>query len=83
MITIELDLSAILIAAISSLVSIAGSAIVTWYFSKRHYMRRPQPVTENEVVLEQSNKEFKLVAIFLIGIFLIFGLMIIGIICGT
>ena len=83
MITIELDLTTILVAAVSSLVSIAGSAVVTWYFSKRHYTGRDRQITENDILLQQNNNEFRIVVLVVIGIFLFFFLIIMAGICGV
>ena len=83
MITIELDLTTILVAAVSSLVSIAGSAVFTWYFSKRHYTRRDRPITENDILLQQSNNSFRAFALMIIGFFLFLSLIIMAGICGV
>ena len=82
LVTIEFDLSTILITAFLSLVSIVSSAIITWYFSRRHYTRTTRPVTENDVVLQQNNNEFKLAAIIMIGFLLVISIMILGAFCG-
>ena len=83
MITIELDLTTILVAAVSSLVSIAGSAVVTWYFSKRHYTGRDRQITENDILLQQNNNEFRIVVLVVIGIFLPLVLIVMAGICGV
>ena len=83
MITIELDLTTILVAAVSSLVSIAGSAVVTWYFSKRHYTGRDRQITENDILLQQNNNEFRIVVLVVIGVFLPLVLIVMAGICGV
>ena len=75
-ITIELDVTTILITAISSIVSVVASALITWYFSRRHYTRVSRPVTENDLKLQAGKHEFwtaVLIAFLLIGGF--FGFM--------
>jgi uncharacterized membrane protein len=83
LITIELDLTTILVAAVSSLVSIAGSAVVTWYFSKRHYTGRDRQITENDILLQQNNNEFRIVVLVVIGVFLPLVLIVMAGICGV
>ena len=66
MITIELDLTNAVVAVASSVVSI----LATWYFSRRHYMRTPPPVTENDITLESNKKEFRIIVVIALLVFL-------------
>ena len=72
MVTIELDLTTVLVAVVSSAVSILGSALVTWYFSKRHYSRPDRPVTANDIKLRDNENNFRSLVIFLVLVFLLF-----------
>ena len=58
MITIEIDITTILIAVISSIVSVVASGLITWYFSRRHYTRVSRPVTETDIKLQSGKHEF-------------------------
>ena len=82
MITIELDLTNILVAAVASLVSIVGSAFVTWYFSKRHYERVSQPVTENDIILRDNENGFRFAVIFVILVFSCSLVILLAMICS-
>ena len=58
MITIELDLTTILVTAIASIISVVVSGVITWYFSRRHYTRASQTVRENDIKLQSGKHEF-------------------------
>ena len=73
MITIELDLTNLVVASGSSAVSIFAA----WYFSKRHYVRTPRPVTENDIALEDNRNGFRLLALISLLVFLAFIAMIV------
>ena len=76
MIVIEIDTTTILIAVISSIVSVVASGLITWYFSRRYYTRDLGPVTDKDIELQAGKHEFYLgliLFIFLIGGF--FGFM--------
>ena len=57
-ITIELDITTILVTAISSIVSVLVSGFITWYFSRRHYTRVSRPLTEIDVKMQSGKHEF-------------------------
>ena len=82
MITIELDLTTILVAVVSSAISVLGSALVTWYFSRRHYTRTPQPVTENDIILRDNENGYRFLVIFLVLIFLGFVVVVLAAVCA-
>ena len=69
MITIELGVTNILVAVLSSAVSV----LATWYFSRRHYMRRTQPLTENDIKLERDRNEFRFAVFLLVFLALVLG----------
>ena len=76
MITIELDISTILVAAVSSLVSITGSAWVTWFFSKRRYIASPPPVSldpEDEAIIRHNRDGY----LFILSLAVLFALVIV------
>ena len=81
MIIIELDLTTVLVAVVSSVVSILGSAFVTWYFSRRHYTRTPQPVTENDIILRDNENGFRFLVIFFVLLFLMLITIILASVC--
>ena len=58
MITIEIDITTIVIAVVSSIVSVVASGLITWYFSRRYYTRVSRPVTENDIALQSGKHEF-------------------------
>ena len=66
MITIEIDITTILVTVIASIISIALSGVITWYFSKRHYTRSSQPVTENDIKLQSQRYEFYVAVLFIV-----------------
>lgn len=78
--TIELDLWTVLVAAISSVISILGSAWVTWYFSKRHYAKTPRPITENDITMRDNGNIFRFAALFITLPFL---LLVIAMLTGN
>ena len=57
-ITIAIDITTIVVAVISSIVSVVASGLITWYFSRRHYTRVSRPVTENDIKLQSGKHEF-------------------------
>ena len=76
MITIEIDITTIVIAVISSIVSVVASGLITWYFSRRHYTRVSRPVTETDIKLQSGKHEFYLwVVLVVVGIGGFLGLM--------
>ena len=66
MITIEIDITTILITVISSIVSVVASSSVTWYFSRRHYTRVSRPVTENDIKLQSGKHEFYFAVLYIV-----------------
>ena len=74
MITIELDISTILVAVISSTISTAISVAATWHFSKRHYTREARPLTQADIQMQEAKNEFRLWVLF--GI--VFGAIVAG-----
>ena len=75
-ITIEIDITTIVIAVISSIVSVVASGLITWYFSRRHYTRVSRPVTETDIKLQSGKHEFYLwVVLVVVGIGGFLGLM--------
>ena len=65
-----------LVAVISSLVSVIASAAVTWYFSKRHYEGSRGPVTENDIVLRDNENGFRFFVIVVVAGSLLLAMMI-------
>ena len=83
MITIELDTSNILITLIASLASVVISVVATWYFSKSHYTRRPHPVTENDIRMEEISHAFRTKALGLVFVCTVFILFLLCNIMGS
>ena len=84
MITIELDLTNILMAVSLSLVSAVISVATTWYFSKRHYAGVPRPITEEDILMQEAKNEFRfkiaggiIPGMIVVGIFVVFILNIV------
>ena len=65
-IAIEIDITTILIAVISSIVSVVASGLITWYFSRRYYTRVSRPVTENDIALQSGKHDFYLAVLFIV-----------------
>ena len=75
-ITIAIDVTAFVIAVISSMVSVVASGLITWYFSRRHYTRVSRPVTENDIALQSGKHDFYLAVLCIVlGIGGFLGLM--------
>ena len=74
--TIYLDPATISIALASSAISI----FATWYFSKRHYSRppRPQPVTENDIKLRDTENLFRFSALCILGFLILIVILVFG-----
>ncbi len=66
MITIEIDITTILITVTSSIVSVVASSLVTWYFSRRHYTRVSRPVTKNDIELQSEKYGFYFMVLFIV-----------------
>ena len=72
MITIDLNLSSILVTVICSVVSIA----VTWWFSKRHYTRPSLPITENDIKMQRIKNDYLTMMLWVVlGALVIGGLL--------
>ena len=71
LITIEVNITNVVVAVVLSALSVLASVLATWYFSKRHYMRTPLPVTENEIKLKSNQNEFLLYALIFVLLFLV------------
>jgi hypothetical protein len=65
-ITIAIDITTIVIAVISSIVSVVTSGLITWYFSRRHYTRVSRPVTETDIKLQSGKHDFYLTVLFIV-----------------
>ena len=77
MITLELSQTNILVTAGFSLASIVVTALITWYFSKRHYLRTRRTVTENDITLERNRLDYGVIALVaLLLFFLMFTCMV-------
>ena len=74
--TIHLDPATIFIALASSAISI----FATWYFSKRHYSSppRPQPVTENDIKLRDTENIFRFLALCILGVLIFTAIVVFG-----
>ena len=71
MIVIESDILVNIVVAIFSMVV---SSIVTWYFSKRRYSEARDPITEEDIRMEEVKNEFRdkiLEAITMLAFFLL------------
>ena len=71
--TVYLDPGSVLVAAVSSAISIVATFIITWYFSKRYHTRgsSPRPTTTNDVQMQENKYAFWLLAIIFGGMFLV------------
>ena len=73
MITVELDLTSVVVATVSA----GASILATWYFSKRRYVKTHRPVTENDIALEGNKNGFRLSALISLLVFLSFIAMVV------
>ena len=60
-----------------------GSAFITWYLSRRHCARMPQPVTENDIVMRNNEDEFRLAVIFFVLLLLVVVVMTLAFVYGV
>ena len=72
--TVTFDLTNVLIASITCLISV----LATWFFSRRHYTRasRRQTVSENEITLQEKQNEFRLNIVLVLALLLAFAMLI-------